>query len=142
MVHTHTHTYTHTQPVLLGNLQFAFESDHPLWFSAAVHVKTALNSSRNCWHTSVDVSSSTPYTVPRVRSKVLPPSPPLGATREKPVALRTSHSLPLATLPRDSYVNVTPCHMSPHPACCTRQRSALHYETLVHFMMFNFENTL
>lgn len=70
------HIHTHTEPVLLGSLQFAFESDHPLQFSAAVHVKTALNSSRNCWHTSVDVSPSTLCSIPRGRSEVLPPLHP------------------------------------------------------------------
>lgn len=104
-------SYTHTQPVLLGNLQFAFESDHPLWFSAAVHVKTALNSSRNRWHTSVDVFPSTPCWIPQGRSEVLLPLPPLGAVREKLVALHTSHPRTHCCWPlhphASSFVNVS-----------------------------------
>lgn len=120
--HTHTRACAHTEPVLLGNLQFAFENDHPLWFSAAVHVKTALNLSRNCWHTSVDVSPSTLCAIPRGRNKVLPPSPPLGAMREKLVAVHTSHPCTHCCWPLYPYascfVNVTsPPHPPPYPAC-------------------------
>lgn len=86
---------THTQPVLLGNLQFAFESDHPLQFGAAVHVKTALNSSRNCWCTSGDVSPPAPCLIPQGRT-VLLPSSSQGLEGKKPMALCTSH-LPLVT---------------------------------------------
>lgn len=117
--HTHTRACAHTEPVLLGNLQFAFENDHPLWFSAAVHVKTALNLSRNCWHTSVDVSPSTLCAIPRGRNKVLPPSPPFGAMREKLVAVHTSHPRTHCCWPLYPYascfVNVT-SHTPPPPS--------------------------
>lgn len=46
----------HTQSLFFG--KSAFGSAHPLRVSAAVHVKTALNSPTNCWHTSVGASPS------------------------------------------------------------------------------------
>lgn len=46
---------SNTVPVLEGNLQFVFDSSHLLHFCAAVHVKTTLNSSRNCLHSSADI---------------------------------------------------------------------------------------
>lgn len=58
-------------------------------------MKTALNSSRNCWCTSGDVSPPAPCLIPQGRT-VLLPSSSQGLEGKKPMALCTSH-LPLVT---------------------------------------------
>lgn len=125
---------THTESLFFG--KFAFGSAHPLRVSAAVHVKTALNSPRNCWHTSVGVSPSTLCSIPRGRREVLPPPPPLGATGERLVALHTPHpSHPLLW-------TLGPCATSfANPPCWPRQGSAPPDGTRVHFVRFDFETT-